>query len=122
MPGLAVHDFGDLVRSAVTGRPEDEPDLDRIVVRETAFRDLATGYLEGAAGWLENNERSRLIDGAVVITYEQALRFLVDYLDGDLYFTIDDPEHNLRRARAQLRLLEGLLDSEYDLRRCVDKL
>lgn len=120
MPGLAVHDFGDLVRSAVTGRPEDETDLDRIVVRESTFHDLATGYLEGAAGWIDLSERSKLVDGAFVITYEQTLRFLEDYLAGDCYFPVDDDGHNLRRARAQLRLLEQLLVSEEDLRRIID--
>ena len=121
MPGLAVHDFGDLVRSAVTGRPEDETDLDRVVVRESTFHDLATGYLEGAAGWIDLSERSKLIDGAIVITFEQTLRFLEDYLAGDCYFPVDDDGHNLRRARAQLRLLEQLLVLEEDLRRIIDK-
>jgi hypothetical protein len=120
MPGLAVHDFGDLVRSAVTGHPEDEPDLSCIAVRDSVFRDLATGYLEGAAEWLEDSERSMLLDGALVITFEQAARFLADYLAGDSYFFVDDAQHNLRRTRAQLRLLEELLDSENDLRRCID--
>jgi len=120
MPGLAVHDFGDLVRFAVTGRPEDEPDLDRVVVRVPAFRDLAAGYLEGSAEWLNDSERSRLVDGVIVITFEQAVRFLADYLDGDSYFPVDDAEHNLCRARAQLRLLEELLAVEDELRRLID--
>jgi hypothetical protein len=116
MPGLAAHDFGDLVRSAVTGRPEDEPDQHRITVREATFRDLAGEYLHGAAGWIRDQERARLVDGALVITYEQALRFLADYLAGDRYYPVADGEHNLRRARAQLRLLEQLLALEHDLR------
>jgi hypothetical protein len=120
MPGLAVHDFGDLVRSAVTGRPEGEPDLDRITVREATFMDLATGYLEGATGWIDDIERSWLIDATIVITFEQALRFLADHLAGDSYYPVDDAEHNLRRARAQLRLLAELLRSEENLRRVID--
>jgi hypothetical protein len=122
MPGLAAHDFGDLVRSAVSGRPEDEPDLERIAVQNAVFRDLAAGYLEGSAGWLSVAERSLLVDGAVVLTYEQAVRFLADYLDGDRYFLIDDEQHNLRRTLAQLRLLEDLLDREGELREVVDLL
>jgi len=120
MPGLAAHDFGDLVRSTVTGRPEDEPDLDRVVIREATFRDLVAGYLEGAEGWISTAERSWLVTGAIVITYEQALRFLADHLAGDTYYPVDEPGHNLRRARAQLRLLEELLAAEDDLRRCLD--
>jgi len=120
MPGPAVHDFGDLVRSTVTGRPEDEIDLGRIVVSEATFHCLAAGYLEGAAGWITDAERSRLVDGVLAITYEQTLRFLGDYLAGDTYYTIDEPGHNLRRARAQLRLLEELLVSRFDLQRYID--
>jgi len=99
MPGLAVHDFGDLVRSAITGRPEDEPDLQCITVDTAIFQHLAAGYLEGATGWLENNERSRLVDGALVITLEQAARFLMDYLSGDSYYPVDDPPSPPRHRR-----------------------
>ena len=116
MPGLAVHDFGDLVRAAVTGRPEDEPDLGAIAVRRDAFGAIAAGYLDGARAWLTAPERAHLLDGALVITWEQALRFAADHLDGDVYYRVDDPGHNRRRAAAQLRLLELLLDDETDLR------
>lgn len=119
MPGFAPHDFGDLVRSAVTGCPEDEPDLLRVVIRTTVFHDLAAGYLEGSKDWLTEAERMRLVDGALAITYEQSLRFLTDHLAGDVYYRIDEAGHNLRRARAQLHLLEQLLVSENDLRRIV---
>ena len=91
-------------------------------VCEERFGNLASGYLEGAAGWIENDERSRLFDGALVITYEQALRFLADHLAGDSYYPVDDPEHNLRRARSQLALLEKLLASEGDLRRRINSI
>ena len=86
-----------------------------IAVREQVFRDLAAGYLEGASSWITADERAALVDGAIVLTFEQAVRFLSDFLDGDSYFKVDDPEHNLRRARAQLRLLERLLERENDL-------
>ncbi len=120
MPGFAPHDFGDLVRSAVTGRPEDEPDLEQVIVRRAIFHDLAAGYLEGSQGWLTRTERNCLVDGALVITYEQTLRFLTDHLTGDVYYRTDVPGHNLRRARAQLRLLEQLLATENDLRQIVN--
>ncbi len=117
MPGLAAHDFGDLVRSSVSGRPEDEPRLDLIVVHRHIFEDLTTGYLEGAAAWIDDVERAGLLDGALVITYEQAVRFLTDHLNGDAYYPVDDDRHNLRRARAQIRLLAELQHLEADLRR-----
>jgi hypothetical protein len=119
MPGLAVHDFGDLVRAAVTGRPEDEPDLDAVAVRRDAFDAIAAGYLDGARQWLTGAERAHLLDGALVITWEQALRFAADHLDGDVYYRVDDADHNRRRAAAQLRLLELLLRDEADLRAAI---
>ena len=119
MPGLAAHDFGDLVRTSVTGRPEDEGQIDRITVDMDIFANLAEGYLDGAADWLEAHERAHLLDGALVIAFEQAVRFLTDHLQGDSYYTVDDSEHNLRRTRAQLRLLDQLLDREQELRRIM---
>ncbi len=119
MPGLVPHDFGDLVRSAVTGRPEDEPDPRRIVVREEVFGELAAGFLEGSREWLTVAERNALVDGALAITCEQAARFLADHLAGDVYYKVSEAGHNLRRARAQLRLLENLLAVEVRLRRLI---
>lgn len=121
-PGLAVHDFGDLVRGAVTGRPEDEPDAGAIGVDRDRFTALAAGWCEGAATWLTSAERAAMVDGALVITYEQALRFLADHLAGDVYYRVDDPGHNLRRARAQLALLEALLEAEDELCAIVEAL
>ncbi len=120
MPGFCIHDFGDLVRSAVTGCPEDEAELDRIHIRESTFRDLCTGYLEGASGWIGDHERSCLLDGAILITFEQALRFVTDYLKGDPYYPVNDGEHNLRRTRAQIALLEELVELENDLRKIIN--
>jgi hypothetical protein len=122
MPGLAPHDFGDLVRAAVTGRPEDEPDLAKVRVRLDVFAELAAGWLEGARPWITADERAALVDGVLAIVYEQALRFLADHLAGDVYYRVADPEHNLRRARAQAKLLEELLAAEDDLRLVVARL
>jgi aminoglycoside phosphotransferase (APT) family kinase protein len=108
MPGLALHDFGDLVRSGVSDSDEDERDLARVAVRPSFFAALADGFVEGAAGALSAVERSLLATGAEVIVYEQALRFLGDHVDGDRYYRIERPGHNLDRARAQLALLASL--------------
>jgi Ser/Thr protein kinase RdoA (MazF antagonist) len=108
MPGLAPHDFGDLVRSTVSDSAEDEKDLDRVVARPSFYEALFRGFTEGARGALSPLERSLLLDGARVIVYEQALRFLTDHLQGDPYYRIDRPGHNLDRARAQARLLASL--------------
>jgi len=109
MPGTLLHDFGDLVRSLVTPEPEDSTRLDRVMVQERYFENLVAGYLEGAGGLLTDLERSNLVTAGLVITYEQAIRFLADHLAGDVYYKVSRPGHNLDRARNQLRLLEQLL-------------
>lgn len=119
MPGLALHDFGDLARSMASGSPEDETDLDRVAVRVPMFEALARGFVEGAGDALSPLERSLLVTAAEVITLEQAARFLTDHLEGDLYYRIDHPGHNLERTRAQVRLVESLEQREDELLRAV---
>jgi Phosphotransferase enzyme family len=108
MPGLALHDFGDLVRSTVSETAEDETDLSRVSVRVPIFRALARGFVEGAGDTLSPLERSLFPTAAELVTYEQALRFLTDHVDGDRYYRIERAGHNLDRTRTQLRLLESL--------------
>jgi hypothetical protein len=120
MPGLSLHDFGDLARSGVSGSDEDEPDLSRVVVRVAFFEALARGFVEGAGRALSPAERSLLATGAEVIVYEQAIRFLGDHLDGDRYYRTTRPGHNLDRARNQVRLLEQLEARGPELRRIVE--
>jgi hypothetical protein len=122
MPGLSLHDFGDLARSGVSDADEDERDLSRVAVRVPFFRALAHGFVEGAADALSPAERALLVTGAEVIVYEQAIRFLGDHLDGDRYYRTTRPGHNLDRARNQIRLLEELEARGPELRRIVESL
>jgi Phosphotransferase enzyme family len=122
MPGLALHDFGDLVRSAVSDSAEDERNLDRVRVRVGVFGALARGFVAGAGDLLSPLERSHLVTAARVIVLEQAVRFLSDHLDGDPYDRVSRKDHNLDRARTQLRLLESLEAHEAELQRTVDGL
>jgi aminoglycoside phosphotransferase (APT) family kinase protein len=119
MPGFSLHDFGDLTRSAVSDSDEDERDLSRVSVRVPVFAALARGFAEGAGAALSPAERALLVTGAEVIVFEQALRFLTDHLDGDRYYRISRPGHNLDRARAQLCLLQSLEAAGPELRRIV---
>ena len=119
MPGLSLHDFGDLARSGVSDSDEDERDLSRVAVRVPFFEALANGFVEGAGEALSAAERALLVTGAEVIVYEQAVRFLGDHLDGDRYYRTSRPGHNLDRARSQLRLLESLEVAGPELRRIV---
>ncbi|HUL75775.1 MAG TPA: phosphotransferase, partial [Vicinamibacteria bacterium] len=122
MPGLSLHDFGDLARSTVSDSEEDERDLSRVSVRVPVFAALARGFVEGAGDALSPAERALLVTGAEVIVYEQAIRFLADHLDGDRYYRTTRPGHNLDRARTQVRLLEGLEKAGPDLRLIVSGL
>ena len=119
MPGLAAHDFGDLVRSSVSDSAEDERDLARVGVRLEVFAALAKGFLEGTGDAITPAERGQLVTGARVIVYEQAVRFLADHLDGDRYYRIARPGHNLDRARAQLALLVSIESASPELERIV---
>jgi Ser/Thr protein kinase RdoA (MazF antagonist) len=122
MPGLAPHDFGDMVRSMVSDAAEDERDPTRVEVRVPVFEALARGFTAAAGAALSPLERSQLPTGALVITLEQAARFLADHLEGDRYYRISRPGHNLDRARTQLRLLESLEAHGAGLQRIVDSL
>lgn len=119
MPGLVAHDFGDLVRSSVSDSAEDELELARVAVRRPVFAALAEGYLAGIGDAITPDERGLLVTGALVIVYEQAVRFLADHLDGDRYYRISRPGQNLDRARAQLALLTSLESARDELEAIV---
>jgi len=115
MPGPLLFDFGDMVRSCTSPTAEDEEDLDRVGLRLPLFEGLAAGYQEAAASILTDAERGLLAFAGTLITYEQAVRFLTDHLDGDRYYRTTRPDHNLARCRTQLRLLETLVAAEDEL-------
>ena len=108
MPGTLLSDFGDMVRSATSPTAEDEPDLGAVGAEPTLFAGLAEGYLAEAGEILTATERDLLVVVGQIITWEQAVRFLTDHLDGDRYYRVAYPEHNLVRARTQLALLDSL--------------
>lgn len=116
MPGLWLHDFGDLVRVLACSGAEDARDLDSIQLREPMYAALARGYVEAVGAQLSDSEWELLPVAGAVISFELALRFLTDHLQGDRYFKIAHPSHNLQRARAQLRVLQRLEHGVGDLR------
>ncbi len=109
MPGLACYDFGDTVRFAACTAAEDERDPGRMKLDLTLFRAYAEGYLSETQAVLSPAEKESLATGAAIITLELASRFLGDYLEGDHYFRVDYPAHNLVRARAQLALFRDMM-------------
>ncbi len=108
MPGTLLSDVGDLIRSLATRAPEDERELDRITVELPLVESLAQGFLAECGGILVAAEREQFIFAGLLLTWEQGVRFLTDHLEGDRYYAIQHPGHNLERARAQFWLLEGL--------------
>jgi len=110
MPGLTLHDIGDMLRSMAAITAEDEPDLSRVAVDPERFRAVLRGWMGPLAGVLNALERDHIVIAAQVITLELAARFLTDHLEGDRYFRIHRADHNLERARVQLRLLESFED------------
>ncbi len=113
MPGLSLFDFGDMVRSMTSPSAEDERDLSRVAVRPELLAALARGYLAEAAAFLTPTERGHLLTAGKLITLEQAVRFLADYLAGDRYYRTTRPGQNLDRCRTQIRLIESL-ESQQD--------
>ena len=119
MPGLALYDFGDLVRSMATRAAEDERDLGRVRLEPELFESIARGYVTGTREFLTGAERELLVSAAQVIVFEQAVRFLIDHLEGDRYYRVARPGHNLDRCRTQLALLYALCQQEHPLRRRI---
>ncbi len=108
MPGLVLYDFGDMVRTATCVAEEDEEDLSKVEMQLPFFESLAEGYLDAAHKFLVPAEVDNLAFAGWLITVEIGMRFLTDYLDGDLYFRTDKPEHNLIRARNQFKLAQSI--------------
>lgn len=103
-----LYDFGDSIRSYTNTGMEDDPDTGRVSMSREMYDAFLRGYLSEADVFLTDIEREYLPFSARYITYEQVLRFLMDYIDGDRYYKIKYPEHNLVRTRAQLKLLQSI--------------
>lgn len=108
MPGSALYDFGDLVRTSTSPAAEDETDLSKVQMRMSMFRALTEGYLTSAGGFLTAQERAWLPFSGKLITFEIGLRFLTDWLEGDVYFKVRRPGHNLDRCRTQFALVRSI--------------
>lgn len=108
MSSTSLNDFGDAIRSYTNTGAEDDADLSRVSMNIDTFRHYTSGYLTERGATMTESEREWLAFSALYITFEQVLRFLMDYIDGDTYYKVAYPTHNLVRARAQHRLLESM--------------
>jgi N-acetylhexosamine 1-kinase len=109
MAGSVLWDVGDLARSLTTTVAEDDPEPERVVFSDERFAALLLGYRREADNFLTEAEIAVLTVAPVVVTFEQAVRFLSDYLAGDTYYRVSRPEQNLQRCRTQLALLRSML-------------
>jgi len=110
LSSTVLNDFGDAMRFYTNTGAEDDENLDNVSMDMEIYKAFAKGYLEETASFLTDKEIEYLAFSAKYITYEQILRFLMDYIDGDNYYKIKSPEHNLVRTRAQYKLLLSMED------------
>ena len=114
MPGAACYDFGDSIRFGASTAAEDETDLSKVEMSMRLFEAFSSGYLSVAKEFLTQEEKDNLVIGAKLMTLECGVRFLTDYLNGDIYYKVSRPEHNLDRMRTQRKLIESM-DNQWDV-------
>ena len=119
MPGLAVNDFGDSIRFGANTGAEDEVDLNKISLDVDLYNIYRKGFMEGCAGSLTPAEIALLPMGAKIMTLECGMRFLTDYLEGDVYFKIHREHHNLDRCRTQFKLVADI-EKKWDVISSLD--
>lgn len=120
MTSTSLNDFGDAIRSYANTGDEDDHDLSRVGISPEMFSAYTDGYLSQRAAQLTDTEIGHLAFSARYITFEQVLRFLMDYIDGDTYYKIKYPDHNLVRTHAQYRLLQSMEEHYGEMCRIVD--
>ena len=121
MPGLVAFDFGDAIRIAASTGEEDEKDLQKVRVDMQKYEAFTRGFIGEVASMLTENEKKSMALGAVTMTVECGMRFLTDYLNGDVYFRIHYPEQNLDRARCHLVLAKDMIKNLNTMQEIVDK-
>ncbi|MDB6064557.1 MAG: mucin desulfatase [Pedosphaera sp.] len=120
MPGLALYDFGDMVRTTTSPAREDERDLSKVSMQFGMFEALVKGYLSSAGEFLTRAEKQHLAFAGKLITFEIGIRFLTDFLQGDGYFKVHREGHNLDRCRTQFRLVQSIAEQEEKMIRLVE--
>ena len=122
MPGYFHSDFGDAIRTGANSAQEDEIDLSKVKMDIDLFSAYAGGYLSETKNTLNSIEKEYLAFAPLLMTYEQALRFLADYIDGDKYYRIHNKNHNIQRTRSQIRLLESMEEQYPQMQEIISKL
>lgn len=121
MPGYVAYDFGDAIRTIINTTAEDEADLEKVQLNVPLFEAYTKGYLASAHHFLYPMEVKSLVDGVLLLPYMQMVRFLTDYLNGDTYYKVSHPKHNLQRTKAQMKLVMEIERHETMLRGIIEK-
>ena len=121
MPGSALYDFGDAIRSGASTAAEDERDLSKISLDLNLFEQFTRGFLSEVRDILTPEEIELMPQSVMTLSCELAMRFLTDYIDGDLYFKIRTPDHNLIRARNQMALTRDIESKLGEMKAIVSK-
>ena len=108
MPGTALFDTGDMIRTACSTADEDEKDTEKMEFSIPLYKALISGYMEEAHSFLTEDEKSLIKESGRMMAQIMAVRFLTDYLQGDTYYRTEYPEHNLARARTQIKLIQSM--------------
>lgn len=112
MPGSLLHDFGDAIRTSCNTANEDEQDLTKISLNLSNFKQFSQGFIEATSGFIKESEKNLLVISTKFMAFIMGLRFLTDYIDGDIYYKTDYKEHNLVRCRAQFKLLTCIQENQ----------
>jgi len=119
MPGYFISDFGDMMRTYLSPVSEEEKDLSKIEIREDYFKAIAEGYLSEMGNELSSAEKKYLVYAGKFMVYMQALRFLTDHLNNDIYYGAKYEGHNFIRATNQVSLLKKIIDKEKILQEII---
>lgn len=122
MPSSPLYDFGDSMRIGTNTAKDDEKDLSKVSCNLQLYEAYARGYLEACGDLLVKEELELLPYASLIITAEDGIRFLMDYINGDTYYHTDYPGQNLDRARTQLRLLEDMEKKLPEIRMILQKI
>jgi hypothetical protein len=122
MPNYVFSDYGDFLRTAANTLPEDDPDTEKVEFRIDIFKAFTKGYLEGTRSFLTTVEKEHLPFAAALFPFMQAVRFFTDYINGDTYYKIKYPEHNLVRTRNQLKLFHSAMSKKQEMQDYINSI
>ena len=122
MPGYVHDDFGDSIRTFTNTGEEDDIDTERVSINMEYFEAYSRGFLEQTNSMLNQVEKQYLALSARALTYMQSLRFLTDYLNGDIYYHINHENHNLQRTRAQIKLMMSMEENYDEMKSIISRL